>query len=109
MAGDVHVIVFQEDDLAGKAWLLAKLIDAPDQGLAGFIARMRLAGKDELHGPLRIVEDALESFRILENERGPFVGGKATGEAERQCIWIEDLRGLGHASRALTPPQILLL
>ena len=48
MAGDVHIVIFHEDDLAGEFRLLTQVIDMLDQCLARFVGRMGLAAEDEL-------------------------------------------------------------
>ena len=50
VAGDVDVVVFDEDDAAGEARIVAQVGDLLDQLLAGLVGRMGLAGEDELHG-----------------------------------------------------------
>ena len=53
---------------------------------AGQIARMRLAGEDDLHRQLRIVDQRRDLLQILEQQVGPLVRGKAAGKADRQCV-----------------------
>ena len=81
--------------LPKKGRLLTYAINALDQRLAGIIRRVRLSCKNDLHRPLRMVEQPLEPLLILKNERCAFVRGEATGESQGQSIRIEheiDLR-----------------
>jgi hypothetical protein len=55
---------------------------------------MRFAGEDELDGSCRVVQQAGEPRRILEQQVRPLVAGEATREAEGQDVWIEHVRGL---------------
>ncbi len=57
--------------------------------LPGSSARMGLAGEDDLHRPLRVVEDALEPLRVAEEQGGALVGRKAPCEADGQCVRVE--------------------
>jgi hypothetical protein len=48
--------------------------------------RMGLAGKEELHGTLGIVDHGRQSLDIGENQVGSLVGGEAAREADGQGI-----------------------
>ena len=50
---------------------------------------MGLAGNDELHGPLLIVQQSQQALRIVQQQVRSLVGGEAPGKTERQCIAVE--------------------
>ena len=49
VAGDVHVVVFDEDHAAAELRLARLLHHALDEFLAAVVLRVGLAGEDELH------------------------------------------------------------
>src|SRR6266566_3503083 len=53
------------------------------------IARVRLAGENELNGPALIAGEFHDVFQLLENERRALVGRKSPGKANGQCVRIE--------------------
>ena len=53
---DVDVVVFDEEQLAGKARIAHQPRNLLQHFLARPIVRMRLAGEDELHRHLRVVD-----------------------------------------------------
>jgi len=69
------------------------MYDLADQFLAGIIARVGLASKDDLDGAFRIVEDARQPLRVAQDQGCPFVGRKATRKADGKGLGIEDLVG----------------
>ena len=58
--------------------------DTLDEQFAFVVVRMRLPCEDELHGPLRIVEDFIQPVDILEQQRGALVGGEPASKADSQ-------------------------
>ena len=56
MPGDVDVVVLDEHDLADEARIARQHGDLLQHVLAGHVQRMGLAGEDQLHGHLRIVD-----------------------------------------------------
>ena len=54
--------------------------------LARPVVRMGLAGEDELHRQLRVVDKRGDLLEVLEDQVGPLVGGEAAGEADRQRV-----------------------
>jgi hypothetical protein len=55
----VHRIVLDEDDAAGEAGVFAQVGDPLGQGLAAGVARVGLAGEEDLDGPLGVVDQAV--------------------------------------------------
>ncbi|KAF5043774.1 hypothetical protein DSECCO2_498720 [anaerobic digester metagenome] len=50
---------------------------------------MRLAREDELHGPGRVGDEALEALGVLEQQVGPLVRGETAGEADGQGFGVQ--------------------
>src|SRR5712691_9335845 len=53
------------------------------------VARVRLAGENELNGPALIAGEFHDVFQLLEYERRALVGRKSAGKANGQCVGIE--------------------
>ena len=71
--------------------VFAEVNDVLDVALAVVVARMRLAGENELHRPLLVAREAHDVFELLENQRRAFVGGEAARETDGQRVGIEQL------------------
>ncbi len=54
---------------------------------------MGLAGEDELHWPLWVVEDLRQPFGITEEQRGPLIPCEPPGEADREDAGVQGLSG----------------
>ncbi len=67
----------------------AQVDDALDVALALVVARMGLAGEDELHRALRVLHEAHHVVEAVEDQRGALVGGEAAREADGQRVGIE--------------------
>ena len=80
-----------------------------DQFLAAVVLRMRLAGEDDLHRPILVVDDRRQPIEIAEDQRAALVGGEAAGEADRQRFGIEHLVGAGDLRRRGAAALQLLL
>ena len=52
--GKQHVVVTEEDHMTANLGPPDELCPLLDEGLAGLVRRMGLAGEDELHGALRL-------------------------------------------------------
>ena len=106
-AGDAHIILFDEQNLASKARLKRHLVDLLDEQLARIISWMGFSGKDDLHGPRRVVENRLEPLGIFEQQRGALVGGKAPREANRKGVGVERVicRNRRHAEARIALAQ----
>ena len=55
----------------------------------GISSRMRLACNYQLHGAPRIGEQANEPLRIVQQQIGTLIGGKATGKSCRKRVVLE--------------------
>ena len=91
LPGDVHGVVFDEHDPAREAGVLLQVRHPLGERLAAGVARMGLAGVDDLHRPLGVVDQPVEAVEILEQQVGPLVGGEAAGEAEGERVGNERL------------------
>ena len=69
--------------------VLAQMNDLLDEPLALVVARMRLAGENELHRPLLVVRELHDVVELLENQRRAFVGGEPAREADGQRVGIQ--------------------
>src|SRR5665213_4532363 len=76
---DVNIIILNEHQIAFEFAEFAEVNDALDVTLAIIIARMRLAGKNELHRPLGVVDQLYDAFKLIEYQRRPLVSGKPPG------------------------------
>jgi hypothetical protein len=63
--------------------------DVLDVAFAFVVAGMRFAGKDELDGALRVFDQFQDVLKLLEDQRRPFVGGKAAGEPDGERVRVE--------------------
>ena len=88
---DVNIVVLDENQVPLQFAEFAQVNDVLDVALAFVIARMRLAGEDELDGPLLVLGQLHDVLELLENQRRAFVSGEAAGEADRQRVGIEQL------------------
>ena len=103
LAGHLHVVVFEEDDVLPEVGIAGILDDLADQRLAGRILGMGFAGDNDLHGPLRIAEDLLQPLDVAKDQGGALVGGEAAGESDGEGVGIEHFAGapdLGRGSLA---------
>ena len=62
--------------------------------LALLVRRMRLAGKDELDRPGRVVQQARQPRRVVEQQIRPLVAGETPRKTKRQRVRVEHVRGL---------------
>src|SRR5512143_904155 len=76
LAGDMDVVIFQEDQASLQVAELAKVNDMLDVALAGIVSRMSFAGKNELHGTGLIPREFDDILKLLENQWSAFIGGK---------------------------------
>ena len=89
MASDVDVVVLDEHELVRELRIAHHLRDFLQHALAGIVARMRFAGENELHGPLRIVDHGGEPFDIAQDQVGALVSGEAARETDGERIRAE--------------------
>ncbi len=87
----MDVVVLDEHEIARKFAVLAQVNDLLDEAFAVVVARMRLAGEDELDGALLVVRELHDVLELLENQRRAFVGGEAAREADGQRVGIQQM------------------
>src|SRR4029077_13867082 len=73
-AGDVAVVILQEDDAVFESGFAAESINFLDEGAAAFIAGMRFACENKLDRPGGVVEQPLQSLFVAKQQRAAFVG-----------------------------------
>ena len=66
--GQIHVVVGNKDYLADELRHLGYVYYTLDQVLPRLVGRMSLAGKDELHRTVRIVDYLIETVQITEQQ-----------------------------------------
>ncbi|OPZ29522.1 MAG: hypothetical protein BWZ01_00531 [Deltaproteobacteria bacterium ADurb.BinA179] len=93
VSGDVHVVVFEEDDPVAERLLPCDVGDALDDGLAFMVSRMRLARDDDLHREVRVRDDLSQALDIVEEQESPLVGGEPFGESDGQGVRMQRLHG----------------
>ena len=76
-----HVVVLEEHDV--RRVLLRGVDQLADQRLAGDVARVRLAGEDDLHA---VIEQLLQRLLVAEDQIGALVGRGAPREADQQLV-----------------------
>ncbi len=72
--------------------------------LAAVVGRVRLAGDDDLHRPVRVQQDRPQPRRVAQHQGQPLVGRHPPGEPDGQDVRIQDRLGpaqLGHGGAAL--------
>src|SRR5208337_3317526 len=78
-----------EDEFVGKLRVAHQLGNLLQDALAGFVERMRLSGKHELHGAFRVIDHAGDFFDVGQNQIGALVGGKAARKTDGERIGTE--------------------
>ncbi len=96
LAGQVHVVVLQEEYLAHELRHGRYLHNALDEILTGLVVRVSLAGEDELHGALFVVHDLRQTVEVREEQVGALVGGEAAGEADGEDVGLDAVDDLNH-------------
>ena len=77
--------------IAREFAVLAQMNDLLDEFFALVVARMRLAGKNELHRALLVVREFHDVVELLEDQRRAFVGGKPAREPDGQRVGIQQV------------------
>src|SRR5262249_17288305 len=95
VASDVDVVILDEYDAAAKFGTPANLDDLGDQLLAAVVARMGLAGEDDLHRAVLVVDDGGQALQVAKEQVAALVGGEAAGKADGQGFGIEHFVGAG--------------
>jgi len=105
VAADIDVIILHEDKLVGKLPMMHQLGNLLEHTFARFIARMRLAGEDELDRTLRIIHHRCKPFQVGQDQIRSLISGEAPGKADRQRIRRQDA---AHRFRRLSSVSGLL-
>src|SRR6185436_15837925 len=92
---DPHVVVLEDEDPSAELPRARALEDLLDDALTGAVRRMRLAGEDQLDGPLLVPQEAGEPVDVVEDQAGALVGREAPGEADRQDVRVQGGLELG--------------
>ena len=92
LLGKRDVVIFEKDDMAAEFGALREFDPFADEFLALLVRRMRLAGKDELDGSRRIIQQTRQPRRIGEQQIRPLVTGEAPRKAKRQRVRVEHIR-----------------
>jgi hypothetical protein len=87
----VHVVVLDEHEVPLQSGVARELDDPLHVALAVVVARVGLAGEDELERPLRSVDERDDPVQLLEDQRRPLVGREAAGESDGQRVRVEQL------------------
>ena len=97
--GQEHVVVAEEDDVGARLGPPDEADPLLNQGLPGLVRRMGLAGDDDLHRALGIVQEAKQAFRVVQQQVRSLVGREAARETQRQRVGIEQMLRLVHRLR----------
>ena len=89
-ARNVTVVVLDEDDTILQPGFAAEFVYFLDERFACFIAWMRLACKDKLHRPRRIVQQSLQSFLVAKQECAALVSRESARETDGQNFRIKN-------------------
>jgi len=85
VATDFRVVVLQEDHVLRV--LLRHLVEVLQDALAGEVARMGLAGENDLN--VMITDQLFEAVEVVEDQIGTLVFDDATGEADDNVIRVK--------------------
>ena len=83
---NMDVVILNKHQPPGQFAVFAEMDDLLDEAFAFVVARVRLAGENELDGPLLVVDEVYDVVELLENERRALVGGEAPRKADGQCV-----------------------
>jgi hypothetical protein len=109
MPRQVEIIVFEEDDAVTNVFPAGELDDLADEFLAAIVAGVRFACQENLHGPVRVIEEAQQSLRVGEEQRGALIGGEAAREPNGQRVRVQNFSRLPDFILAHTALFIMLL
>ncbi len=90
-AGDVHVVVLDEENMTPQRRILDNAEYVTDQVLALPVARMRLARKNYAHRPVLRRADGTQSLYIVEDHPGPLVPRKTPRKSDPQRLAVDQL------------------
>ena len=108
VACHINIVVFQENNLPPESVTAREAVDLLDQRFARPIGRVRLARENDLHRAPGIVHDAVQAFRVAEDERRPFVCRETPRETDNQGIRVQHTLKLSHLERAFPQAQVML-
>ena len=87
----MNVIILDEHQVALQFAVFAQMNDALDVSFAVVVARMRLAGENELHGPVAVIDQFDDVLELIKNQRRALVSGEAPRKANGQRVGIQQL------------------
>jgi hypothetical protein len=104
-AGELDVVVLEEEDLA-RELRSARVLDHAAQDLLTFaIARVRLACEEKTHGATLVRDERGETVEVAEDQVRTLVGREAAREADQERVGIESREHLLHQRRAVVALQ----
>ena len=77
-------------------------MDLLGEVLSAVIAWVGLSSEDELHRPIVVVDDRLETFQVVEQERGTLVGCESSSEPDSENVRVEPASDLPQLVRVCT-------
>ncbi len=86
VAADVDVVVLDEDKLVAEPGVAHHAGNLLQDSLSRFVMRMRLAGEQELHGALGVIDHRGQALDVDENQVGPLVGREPARKPDGQRI-----------------------
>src|SRR5258708_40139757 len=84
LPGDVHIIVFDKNEISLQIAIFAAVNDVLDIALAIIVPRMSLASENKLHRSRFVAGEFYDVFELLKNQGRAFVSGKPAGKPDRQ-------------------------
>src|SRR5699024_1937407 len=90
VAGQVDVIVRQEQEAVTHTGLVCELDDLLHELLATHVVRVGLAGDHELHRAFLVEEDGTQPLRVAQHQCQALVGGHTAGETDGQHLRVQD-------------------
>ena len=88
MATDINIVFLDKKYFALQFGITRHIVDIADKRFAWLVGRVRFTGKNNLHWAFGIIKQLFQTRQITENECCAFVGGKPTGKANEERIWI---------------------
>ena len=88
-SGNVDVVIFHEDDAPPHGTIAGEIENRADQLLAFVVGWVGLAGEDELHRMLRVLDQRRDPPNVAQDQRSALVGGEAAGKTDSQGLGVE--------------------
>ena len=101
-SANLDVVVFNKHQVPLQLAVLGEVGDFLDEPFPVLIGGMGFAGENKLHGPLGILGEFYHFLKVIENQRGALVRGKAAGKADGQGLGVEPLERLFGLGRGRT-------